>query len=268
VVIALAFCASGAALAQQPDQAAAREIFNLLNQERTERNLPPLKWDDRLAQAAVDHTRLLAEHRELSHQFNHEPVLRLRYARYNIRLDRAGENVAFDSTVQGAHEGFMNSPPHRANILSPDFDAVGVAVMHSGDRYYVTQDFAHLVADIPTNAAEDQIASAIEQLRTQHHERALKRIDLAELRRMACQMARNDRLEPELARSLAGARYYVAYTMTNPKQLPSDLMKLQVSQAVDRFAVGTCFQSSPQYPNGVYWVMVVFLQNEHHVSGQ
>jgi hypothetical protein len=85
---------------------------------------------------------------------------------------------------------------------------------------------------------------------------------------MACQMARNDRLEPELARSLAGARYYVAYTMTNPKQLPSDLMKLQVSQAVDRFAVGTCFQSSPQYPNGVYWVMVVFLQNEHHVSGQ
>jgi Cysteine-rich secretory protein family len=251
---------SVSALAQDVDDGASREIFRLLNQERTQRGLPALKWDDRLANAAVEHSKLLAKHKQLSHQFSGEPALRLRYARYNIRLDRAGENVAYDSTVQGAHDGFMHSPPHRENILSPNYDAAGVGVIHSGDLYYVTQDFAHLVADISGNAAEDQVAARIQQLRAAQRQPRLERVNLAEVRKMACSMARADRLEPERGRELAGARYFVAYTMTDPQQLPGDLTKLRTGRAVDRFAVGTCFQSTPQYPNGVYWVMVVFLQ--------
>jgi Cysteine-rich secretory protein family len=247
-------------VAQRADENAAREIFRLLNQERTQGGLPALQWDDRLANAAVDHTRLLAEHKELSHQFNHEPALRQRYVRYNIRLDRAGENVAYDSTVEGAHEGFMHSPPHRANILSPDYDAVGVGVIFSGDRYYVTQDFAHMVPEMASKTVEDEIATRVQQVRAQQRQAQLKRVTLAEVRGMACRMAKDDRPEPELARSVGGARYFVAYTMTDPKQLPSNLTNLRTASDVDRFAVGACFQSTPSYPNGVYWVMVVFLQ--------
>ena len=258
LICVLAVCAS--ALAQQ-DDVAAQEVFRLLNQERMQRGLAALKWDDRLAQAAVEHTRLLAEHKALSHQFNHEPELRLRYARHSIRLDRAAENVAYDSSVQGAHEGFMTSPPHRENILSPKYDAVGVGVIHSGDLYYVTQDFAHLVEELSTNAAEDQTAARIQQVRAQQGQRRLKRVTIPDLHNMACRMARDDRVEPELARSVGDARYFVAYTMTDPKQLPPDLMKLQTGVGVERFAIGTCWQSTAQYPNGVYWVMVVFLQS-------
>jgi uncharacterized protein YkwD len=252
------------AFAQQPDTAAAREIFNMLNQERTQRGLPALQWNDQLAGAAVDHTRLMVENKQLSHQFNHEPALRLRYAKYNLHLDRAGENVAFDSTIEGAHDGFMHSPPHRENILSPNYDAAGIGVIRSGERYYVTQDFAHLVPELSRNAAEDQVAARIEQVRAQQRQARLKRVDIAEVHKMACQMASLDRPEPSLARSLPGARYFVAYTMMEPRQLPSDLLNLRTAADVDRFAVGTCFQSTPQYPNGVYWVMVVFLQPPQH----
>lgn len=263
-VVFLIMIAGARGRAQQPDERAARQIFGLLNHERTQRGLPALQWDDKLAQAAVEHTRLMVQHKQLSHQFNQEPALRQRYARYNLRLDSAGENVAYDSTIQGAHDGFMNSPPHRENILSPKYDAGGIGVIHSDDRYYVTEDFAHLIADVPTNAAEDQISARIAQVRATQHQRPLRRISLPEVRNLACRMARDDRPEPELARSLGGARYFVAYTMTDPKQLPENLTELHTAADVDQFAVGTCFESTPQYPNGVYWVMVVFFQGQQH----
>jgi hypothetical protein len=263
-ILFLLIIAGARAGAQQADEQAARQIFDLLNHQRTQRGLPALQWDDRLAQAAVEHTRLMVEHRQLSHQFNHEPALRQRYARYDLRLDSAGENVGLDSSVQGAHEGFMNSPPHRENILSPKYDAGGIGVIHSDDRYYVTEDFAHLIPNVSANAAEDQISARIVQVRAAQRQRPLRRITLPEVRNLACRMARDDRPEPELARSLGGARYFVAYTMTDPTQLPSDLTNLHTAADVDRFAVGTCFQSTPQYPNGVYWVMVVFFQGQQH----
>ena len=263
-VLALLTVTGVGARAQQADEGAAREIFDLLNHERTERGLPALKWDDRLAQAAVEHTRLMVQRKQLSHQFNHEPALRQRFVRYSIRLDSAGENVAFDSSVEGAHDGFMHSPPHRENILSPKYDAGGIGVIRSDDRYYVTEDFAHLIPDVSTNAAEDQVSIRIAQVRAMQHQRPLRRVSVPEVRNLACRMARDDRPEPELARSLGDARYFVAYTMTDPKQLPSDLIDLRTAPEVDRFAVGTCFQSTPQYPNGVYWVMVVFFQGQQH----
>lgn len=53
-----------------------------------------------------------------------------------------GENVGVGPTVDALHTAFMNSPPHRANIIDPDFTevAVGVAVDSSG-QIYVTEIF-------------------------------------------------------------------------------------------------------------------------------
>lgn len=49
-----------------------------------------------------------------------------------IGFDVAGENLAFAPSVEVAHEGLMNSPGHRENILSPDFCRVGIGVQNSG----------------------------------------------------------------------------------------------------------------------------------------
>jgi len=58
----------------------------------------------------------------------------------------AGENVAVRTNggdeAALLHEQFMDSPGHRANVLSDDFDAVGVGVLVDGRRTWVTQRFA------------------------------------------------------------------------------------------------------------------------------
>src|SRR5208337_5468961 len=109
--------------------------------------LQPLAVDERLTQAARKHTAQMVKNKALSHQFDGEPSVQARSADENLRSDRQAENVALEMDVAGAHAILMNSPPHRANILSPKYNAVGVGVLRSGDRVYVTEDFAHRLPD-------------------------------------------------------------------------------------------------------------------------
>ena len=49
-----------------------------------------------------------------------------------IKFGAAGENIAYASTLELAHNGLMRSPGHRANILSDDFKRIGIGVMDGG----------------------------------------------------------------------------------------------------------------------------------------
>jgi uncharacterized protein YkwD len=67
---------------------------------------------------------------------------RLRAAKISFRL--AGENLAFAPTVKLAHQGLMNSPGHRANILRPQYAKIGIGIMDAGARgIMVTQQFSN-----------------------------------------------------------------------------------------------------------------------------
>ena len=57
-----------------------------------------------------------------------------RMKRANIPFGVAGENLAYAPNVQIAHEGLMNSPGHRANILRGEFSRVGIVVIKSDFR--------------------------------------------------------------------------------------------------------------------------------------
>ena len=48
------------------------------------------------------------------------------------QLSAAGENLALAPTTEFAHEGLMNSPGHRANILNGQFRRVGIGVLDGG----------------------------------------------------------------------------------------------------------------------------------------
>jgi uncharacterized protein YkwD len=59
-----------------------------------------------------------------------------------VRFLTAGENLAFAPTVASAHEGLMQSPGHRANILRPQFARVGIGIEDGGVHgLMVTEDF-------------------------------------------------------------------------------------------------------------------------------
>jgi uncharacterized protein YkwD len=66
-----------------------------------------------------------------------------RMKRGGVTFRAAGENLALAPTVDVAHEGLMNSPGHRANILNPSFHRIGIGVADGGMHGKMfTQNFA------------------------------------------------------------------------------------------------------------------------------
>jgi uncharacterized protein YkwD len=57
------------------------------------------------------------------------PFDRLRTAKINYLA--AGENLAFAPTVVVAHDGLMDSPGHRANILNPAYGRAGIGALRA-----------------------------------------------------------------------------------------------------------------------------------------
>jgi uncharacterized protein YkwD len=130
------------------DSAAEQELLDLANQRRREAGAPPLRMDASLSNAARAHARLMVERQELSHQFDSEPLLMPRLLETGLRLDRVGENVAYNASVEKAFEALMQSPPHRRNLLDPSYNSAGFAAFWSNQRLYVVQDFAHQLPSI------------------------------------------------------------------------------------------------------------------------
>jgi hypothetical protein len=71
-------------------------------------------------------------------------------------------------------------------------------------------------------------------------------------------MGKNDSLSTNEARFLPQARFFVAYTAREPEKLPSGVTELRKEGLTDRYSVGACFARSITYPEGVFWVLMVF----------
>jgi uncharacterized protein YkwD len=145
-----------------PDVTASqRLLFTLLNQERTQRGLQPLQWDPALAASALYHAGQMADHGAISHQFSGEPDLTARDTQAHAHFSRIAENVALVSDVHSAHDEWMQSPGHRANILDPDVDSVGIALVQRDGRFYAVQDFSRGVASLDLTQEAQQIAKLL-----------------------------------------------------------------------------------------------------------
>ena len=58
-----------------------------------------------------------------------------------VRWCSIGENVGYGPNVPSIEDAYMNSPGHRANILSTTWNGVGVGVAHNGSRTFTVQVF-------------------------------------------------------------------------------------------------------------------------------
>ena len=130
------------------DRAAESRLLALANQRRREAGVPPLRAAEGLTEAARTHARLMVQREQLSHQFDGEPSLMPRLRDSGLRINQAGENVAYNAGAEEAFEALMRSAPHRQNLLDPDFNVAGMAAFWSRGRLYVVQDFAHQVPEI------------------------------------------------------------------------------------------------------------------------
>lgn len=129
-----------AAPVDRPDLEA--QMLAMLNAERTQHGLKPLRPDPELTEVARAHSRDMLARGYFSHSTPDrvDPFDRMRRA--HVRFLTAGENLAFAPTLPAAQESLMSSPGHRANILRPQFGRVGIGIEDGGSHgLMITQNF-------------------------------------------------------------------------------------------------------------------------------
>ncbi len=114
------------------DPATEEAMLELVNRERTSRGLEPLVMDHELVLVARAHAEDMFKRGYFAHDTPEgtDPFERMDAANIQYRL--AGENLALAPTLDIAHNGLMNSPGHRANILKDGFRKVGIGVLDGG----------------------------------------------------------------------------------------------------------------------------------------
>lgn len=111
------------------------EVLSAMNVFRAENGLPPLREDSRLDLAAGDRMRDMEDLSYWSHESpdGRSPFLWLKPRGYVFRY--AGENLAAGfETTEVLVTSWMESDGHRANILSPQFDDCGIAIIEGSTK--------------------------------------------------------------------------------------------------------------------------------------
>ena len=110
-------------------------MLSLTNDDRAQRDKAALKLNAALSRYAKHHSRQMATQGYLFHTTDLPSKLR------GFDWSIGGENVGVGSTLDGLEGAFMNSPPHRKNILRTAFDHAAVGVIHSNGSFWVTVIF-------------------------------------------------------------------------------------------------------------------------------
>jgi hypothetical protein len=232
-------------------------MFDLVNRERVKAGLNKLEWSDRLAEAALAHSRLLAENQDLSHQFPGEASLQERVGATGLRFNSVAENVAEAPDVETAHQGLMHSPGHRANILHQEYNALGISIVEHGHQLFFTQDFGHTLISYTEKQFRDAVVSGFNQAR---RARSLRPVDVivdARLRKSACAQDMNT---DKIIQGLPGAASLLVFSMNEPGTLPPDLRKLATDPTVERMNIGVCLQTGGKNGFSKFWVVTAFFR--------
>jgi uncharacterized protein YkwD len=126
------------------DKGSEINMIELVNKERAERGLKTLTFDSTLREVARYHSKDMFERGYFSHYSPEDEDVSDRAERYEVDYMVIGENLAYAPNLEIAHRGLMNSEGHRANILSEDYNKIGIGVMNGGVYGYMyTQVFSN-----------------------------------------------------------------------------------------------------------------------------
>jgi hypothetical protein len=120
----------------------AQILFESANRERAANGLDLLKWDPTLAAAALQHAQRMASQNTLSHQLPGEPDMLARAKQAGAHFSSLAENVAEGPNAENIHQQWMHSPPHRANLLDPQLNSIGIATAEHGGTLFAVEDFS------------------------------------------------------------------------------------------------------------------------------
>src|SRR5713226_6311786 len=255
---------SAAGSSSGEDSAAENELLLAANKIRDRAGAPPLRMDESLREAARAHARRMIASDRLEHQLSGEPSLLERIALVSplsplsaLKIDRAGENIAYATCAPGANDALMRSAPHRENLLDRGFNVAGIAAVWSKGRLYVVQDFAHEVPSYSAQQSGKLVGRAIDEMRQQAGLPELVQLTPPKLDESACSLARENVSNAHLLATAYENRRIITYTQSHPEILPQAALRMLRDPGVRQFAVGACYARSAAHPNGTYWVAIL-----------
>lgn len=216
-------------IAEKDLTVAEQYLFAAANQERAALGLSTLHLDPALSQASAFHAEQMAEHEDISHQFPDEPDLEDRGANAGVHFSLIAENVGEAPTSVIIHNLWMNSPPHRANLLDPNVNSIGIAVVTRDNELYAVEDFASTVQTLTIGEQESAVAEVLAKA-------GMPVSDTTADARITCAMPTG----------YVGTRkpwYIMRYTASTLTDLPTQLKIRLTSGKYHQAVVGACADS-------------------------
>jgi uncharacterized protein YkwD len=208
---------------------AEQYLLAAANQDRAVQGLPALHLDPVLSQASALHAQQMAAHAAISHQFPGEPELTARGANAGVHFSHIAENVGEAPTSVIIHDLWMHSPHHRANLLDPHVDSIGISIVTRDNQLYAVEDFASTVQTLSLNQQERTVAKVIAQS-------GMQVADTTTDARQTCAMSTG----------YAGSRqpwFIMRYTASTLSELPTQLKTRLTSGKYHQAVVGACSDS-------------------------
>jgi len=135
LITALSIGASFAPVAADAAISPEARFVQLINQERADAGLSPLRSVSALATVAERHSERMRRDADIYHNSNLANEITGRWT-------GAGENVGVGFDVDNLHAAFMASHDHRVNIMRARFDDIGLGVVvDASGEVYVTEVF-------------------------------------------------------------------------------------------------------------------------------
>jgi uncharacterized protein YkwD len=215
---------------QEIFQPEAERLLALANQARAAQDAGPLRWDPTLVAAAHRHClRMAAAEGPIAHRYDGEPELLQRAALAGAHFDLIEENIAIGPNPDAIHGAWMHSEGHRENLLNPEVDRVGVAVLAQHGKLYAVADYARAVPQ----RTQAQVEAAIADLVRVNGVAILRDPSTA---RAACALNRG------LPASLSGPRpqFVMRWQNSDLNLLPGALSQRLASSQFRQAAIGSC----------------------------
>jgi uncharacterized protein YkwD len=159
-------------------QAFERRLLELVQAERARVGVAPLSSEPRLVEIARAHGEDMRAHGFVGHTSATTGTAADRVARAGVRTGLVLENVGRGYTPEEVHQSLLDSPGHRANVVSPDAThlGVGAVIEEEGGRaaYLATELFVRLGSTIDVATAPAELLEKLNAARAQHKLRALE----------------------------------------------------------------------------------------------
>lgn len=224
VLMAVSMVSQG--MAQVDASPAEKALLQMANQFRAEHGVAPLAWDRALARAAMMHAkRIIVASGDLEHQYPGEADMIARAAQQGAHFGAVAENLAgHGQNPTQLHHIWTITQSHRANLLNPNMNVVGIGVIESGGLMYAVEDFAHNVPAPKRNEVASQVMAALQKV-------GMQSVKSTEEARSNCESQSN---------TSPGAKLVVHWEGSNPGQLPDVLVQQMGQGSYRSAAVGAC----------------------------